>query len=430
MSFELRLKDIICTILGVGLLCSTPNVCFAQPCLADLYLQNMIAAHPEKSKQIEALERYTKYWISKNADHISNRAVITIPIVVHVVWKNAEENISEEQIRSQIEVLNQDFRALNQEIPNVPTIFKAAIADLEFEFCLARRTPQGTPTNGITRTRTNVDNIATTFKSVNTVSKRAICYTDLGGRDAWDTNKYLNIWVGKFESGLGEANFPGTVEPDADGVRIDPSVFGNIGTAADAPYNRGRTATHEIGHYFNLLHPWGASTGNCNNDDGVEDTPRQFTDFRGICPTHPQLYCGTASMFMNFMNYSNDACLTMFTKGQNIRVLAALNGFRAGLLTSNGCDTPTTQIDKVPMAQQIQVLGNPTQATFRLSAENIVPQTFTLQLVNLQGQLLWTDRWFTGTDYENNDYTLKSGIYFLIFKNENNRFQKKIIITY
>lgn len=415
--------------MGGLLVCIQFNL-FAQPCLSDFYLQKIMLEHPEKALQIEAIERYTEQWVSKNAANVTNRTVITIPIVVHLVWKAAEENISDDQIRSQLPILNQDFRALNKEIPNVPAIFKSAIADIEFEFCLARRTPQGTPTNGITRTRTTVDNIGTTTKTINTVSKRAICYTELGGQDAWDTKRYLNIWIGKFEFGLGEANFPGTVEPEADGVRVDPSVFGTTGTAADAPYNLGRTTTHEIGHYFNLQHPWGASTGNCNNDDNVTDTPRQFTDFRGECPVHPQLFCGTASMFMNFMNYSNDACLSMFTNGQKLRMLATLNGFRSGLLASPGCDTPTTTVDKIPIAQQIQLLGNPIQESLRLSVENIVPQTFTLQLVNAQGQLLWSDQWVTGTNYEKNVDTLNSGIYFLIFKNENTRFHKKIIITH
>lgn len=415
--------------MGGLLVCIQFNL-FAQPCLSDFYLQKIMLEHPEKALQIEAIERYTEQWVSKNAANVTNRTVITIPIVVHLVWKAAEENISDDQIRSQLPILNQDFRALNKEIPNVPAIFKSAIADIEFEFCLARRTPQGTPTNGITRTRTTVDNIGTTITTINTVSKRAICYTELGGQDAWDTKRYLNIWIGKLEFGLGEANFPGTVEPEADGVRVDPSVFGTTGTAADAPYNLGRTTTHEIGHYFNLQHPWGASTGNCSNDDSVTDTPRQFTDFRGECPVHPQLFCGTASMFMNFMNYSNDACLSMFTNGQKLRMLATLNGFRSGLLASPGCDTPTTTVDKMPIAQQIQLLGNPIQESLRLSVENIVPQTFTLQLVNAQGQLLWSDQWVTGTNYEKNVDTLNSGIYFLIFKNENTRFHKKIIITH
>ncbi|GEM_PF-140104 len=406
-----------------------PILIIAQPCATDFFLQQTLLEQPERSIQYAAIQRFTQQWIAENADPITSRTIVTIPIVVHVVWKNAAENISDAQIISQIEVLNRDFRALNKEIINVPAIFKPTVANIEFQFCLARRTPEGAATTGITRTQTNVNNVGTETITINSVSKRAICYTELGGRDAWDTKKYLNIWLGKFEFGLGEASFPNMADSEADGVRVDPTAFGTIGTASDAPYNLGRTATHEIGHYFNLQHPWGTIEPNCNGDDGVTDTPRQFDDFRGECPTHPQLFCGTASMFMNFMNYSDDACLSMFTNGQKMRMLAALNGFRSGLLNSLGCDAPTTATKEPLLESTVQIIGNPIRERLQLHSTAPNSQVFNLLLVNVQGQIVSKDEWNTFSDYNQDLRNFPIGIYFLILQNENTHFYKKIILT-
>ncbi|MBK7870627.1 MAG: T9SS type A sorting domain-containing protein [Saprospiraceae bacterium] len=402
------------------------SMSIAQHCATDEFFQKRIINNPNLIIENAEIERFTQQWIFNITNSLTARSVITIPVVVHIVWKETEENISDEQIRSQMDVLNRDFRAMNSEIPTVPAIFKSTVADVEIEFCLASRDPQGNATNGITRTKTNISQIGTEFIN----AKRAICFTDLGGHDAWDTEKYLNIWVGKSHPiFIGEAEFPGMAEPGEDGIRMDPAYFGTTGTVSE-PFHLGRTLTHEIGHYLNLLHPWGISLNDpdCSSDDEVSDTPRQSSTFRGECPPHPQVFCGTASMFMNFMNYTDDACLAMFSKGQKMRMLATLNGIRSGLLSSIGCQPPVSAGEEPLWSKQIQVIENPVKSAIRLESNIIFNKEIFIRLVNSQGQLLFTEKWINGSIWTKDVGTLPNGIYFLILQNSNTIFTKKIIL--
>lgn len=417
-----------CSFFFVKLIigCFFPILVQAQPCATDIFLQQRLQDQPALLLQRQHLERFTQQWIAENQGRVAPRTVITIPIVIHIVWKQPGENISDEQVQSQLAVLNQDYRAKNLEISGIPTIFRPAVADVEFEFCLARRTPDGQLTNGITRTQTTVDFVGTKF----TMGKRAICYTDLGGQDAWDTKKYVNIWVGKLDFGfLGEADFPGIADPAEDGIRIDPRAFGTIGI--NQPYHLGRTLTHEIGHYFNLSHLWGdrADNPDCSKDDGVADTPRQSGTFKNQCPTHPQLFCGVASMFMNFMNYTDDACLAMFSKGQKERMLAALNGARAGLLSSLGCQAPATKATELFFEERVKILGNPITEQLHLAAAADFNEVLDIQLINVQGQILFKDNWNTATEYLKSVRNLSPGIYLLILKNDRMHLYEKILIS-
>ncbi|WP_207433178.1 M43 family zinc metalloprotease [Sabulibacter ruber] len=256
--------------------------------------------------------------------------VVTIPVVVHVVYFNNQMNISDAQIQSQINVLNKDFRRLNTDANKTPELFKNLAADTEIEFCLAKQDPNGEPTTGITRTRTSV----TAFE----IGDNKIKFSSTNGKDAWDTKRYLNIWVGRLntrESILGYAQFPNSGPVTTDGVVIDYRYFGTTG-AVTAPYNLGRTATHEVGHWLNLFHIWGDA--DCG-DDQVGDTPTQQEANNG-CPTFPHSTCNnTSDMFMNYMDYTDDACMNMFTKGQKDVMHHAINTYRSGLLTSKGCET-------------------------------------------------------------------------------------------
>jgi hypothetical protein len=268
--------------------------------------------------------------ITNSKDGKSSRNVIRIPVVVHVVYKLPVQNISDTQIQSQIDVLNEDYKRLNPDASLVPPPFEPLAANCEIEFCLASRDPNGQSTNGITRTLTTANSF-----SINDAVKRSVT----GGKDAWPTDKYLNIWVCNLTDPLlGFATLPGTVNASLDGVVIAYKYFGRIGS--QAPYNKGRTATHEIGHWLNLLHIWGDDEGSadpCAGTDQVNDTPNQEGENYG-CPTFPQVSCNNdGDMSMNFMDYVNDACMYMFTNGQGERMRATLENFRSGLLTSSGC---------------------------------------------------------------------------------------------
>jgi len=291
------------------------------------------ALNPAIEQRQNDIENFTNEFIQRGGGAEGERALVTIPVVVHVVWNTATENISDAQVLSQIAVLNADFRKMNSDVNLTPSVFQPLAADANIEFCLATVDPTGAATTGITRTQTS-----TTAFSTNDAMK----FTAQGGKDAWDASKYLNIWVCDISGGiLGYAQFPGGAA-STDGVVIDYQYYGTTGTAT-APFNKGRTATHEVGHWLNLRHIWGDA--NCGNDL-VADTPTQQTSNYG-CPTFPHTTCSNGAngdMFMNYMDYVDDACMYMFSNGQAARMQAlfAQGGARASLLNSTACGTANT----------------------------------------------------------------------------------------
>jgi hypothetical protein len=292
----------------------------------------------EMLQRQEQIERHIQQFAT--SPRVESRAVINIPVVVHVVYHTGTENISDAQIQSQIDVLNQDFRLRNSEISSLPTEFRNLAADVELNFCLASKDPNGSATNGIERLYT-----AKTTWGTNDDVKRP----NQGGCATWDASAYLNLWVCNIGGGLlGYGQFPGG-PLNTDGVVIDYRYFGTIGTVV-APFNKGRTATHEIGHWLNLIHIWGDAP--CG-DDLVSDTPLHHGANYG-CPTYPykSTACGSlsAEMTMNFMDYTTDACMGMFSQGQKTRMLAmfATGGIRASLRNSQGCSAPVTAPCNVP----------------------------------------------------------------------------------
>jgi hypothetical protein len=256
---------------------------------------------------------------------------VRIPTVVHIVANTPEQELSDEQIASQFEVLNQDFRMTNPDVSNVPPVWTSIAADAQVELFLADTDPAGNSTNGVTRTQTNIE----CFE----ISTDAIKFAAMGGADGWPSDRYLNMWVAPdiCDRGvpgiLGYATFPGA-PAELDGVVIRNTAFGTTGTAAP-PFHKGRTATHELGHWLNLFHIWGDDFAQCNGDDLVDDTPNCAGENVG-CPTFPKISCGNepdGDMFMNYMDYVDDPCMCMFTAGQVTRMVATLNGPRASIGT-------------------------------------------------------------------------------------------------
>lgn len=301
-------------------------------CGHEHYLQQLLEQHPEMQQQIAATEQHTQRYLEQLEQHpTTKRAVYTIPVVFHVVYNTTAENISDAQIQSQITALNRDFRKQNADAATIPSAFATLAADAEIEFCLAQRDPSNNVTTGITRTFTNT----TTFSTNGNVFSSAT-----GGKDIWDRSKYLNIYICDLTNGLGGyAQLPNG--PAAtDGVVID---YAYVGTTSNVPYpyDEGRTAVHEVGHWLNLLHIWGDS--NCGTDQ-VSDTPIQQTA-NSACPNFPKVSCSNGpngDMFMNHMDYTYDICRTMFSVGQKNRMRALFNagGARVSLLSSLGCVSP------------------------------------------------------------------------------------------
>ncbi len=283
-------------------------------------------------------EQVLQNWIKTHpASKSAKSIIISIPVVVHVVYSNEFQNISAAQILSQIAILNEDFRRLNADTSATPLVFAAVAADCQIEFCLATTDPNGNSTSGITRTFTTATSFSGgTFNGVSW-SNDVVKYTSSGGIDAWNTSQYLNIWVCNVNGFNGYAQMPGG-PASSDGVVVDYTRFGNIGTASWAPYC-GRTATHEIGHWLNLSHIWGSNinqTSNCG-DDFCNDTPTESASTYG-CGTFPYNAFNACNsgpngeMYMNYMDYTD--CRNMFTQDQKIRMRAAINTFRPYFLTS------------------------------------------------------------------------------------------------
>ena len=260
---------------------------------------------------------------------VNLNSIIIIPVVVHVIHNIGEtigvgHNISVAQVQSQIDVLNEDFRRLNPDNVNTPIDFQGVAADPNIEFRLACLDPNGNVTDGITRTASAVASFT---------DNDNIKFNSSGGHDAWPTNRYLNMWVGNLSGGLlGYAQFPFdySTKPTTDGVVITTTGFGRVGNVA-VPFHTGRTATHEVGHWLNLFHIWGDA--NCGNDQ-CNDTPQQREANSG-CPIFPSASNCTnnganGDMFMNYMDYTNDQCMNIFTEDQRIRMRAvfAIGGAR------------------------------------------------------------------------------------------------------
>jgi hypothetical protein len=243
---------------------------------------------------------------------VSKAKLATVKVVVNVVYKAEEQNVSDAQIASQIKALNRDYAATNPDRSGIPAVWKGLLADTRMRFKLAR----------VIRTRTT----KSSFNADDAVKKAST-----GGVAPLDPKNYLNLWVCALGGGLlGYAQFPGG--PSAtDGVVINYRAFGTGGTA-QAPFDRGRTATHEVGHYFNLRHIWG-DTEDCSGSDSVADTPNCAGPNYGT-PKFPSVSCNNGpngDMFMNYMDYVDDAAMLMFTPQQVVRMQATLDGPRSSI---------------------------------------------------------------------------------------------------
>jgi hypothetical protein len=284
------------------------NATARRSCASQDVLAEQLAADPTLALRMNQIETFTQKSMLTNK--LVNGKVV-IPVVVNVLYKTAAENISDAQIQSQIDVLNNDFTATNPDFSNTPTEFAGVAANI-----------------GITFELVKINRKSTTKTSWGT--RDAMKKTKQGGLDPTSPTTTLNLWACTIGGGiLGYAQFPGG-SLATDGVVIDSDYFG-LSSTSSYPYNLGRTATHEVGHWMNLRHIWGdASCGN----DLVSDTPIHKTSNFGV-PTYP--YVSTClpahnEMTMNYMDYTDDRGMFMFTNGQKARMTALFvsGGARAG----------------------------------------------------------------------------------------------------
>ena len=260
--------------------------------------EQQLRENPELAAKMQEIENFTQTAIT-NGRLVNGR--IEIPVVVNVLYRTATENISLTQIQSQIDVLNKDFNALNSDFNQVPTTFSGVKANVGITFVL----------DAVYRKTT---------KKTSWGTRDAMKKSSQGGLNPTSPTTKLNLWVCTIGGGiLGYAQFPGGSSA-TDGVVIDSKYLGTTGTAT-APFNKGRTATHEVGHWMNLRHIWGDTT--CGSDL-VSDTPTHNTANYGL-PAFPHYSTCTGTpieMTMNYMDYTDDAGMYMFSNGQKSRMLA------------------------------------------------------------------------------------------------------------
>ncbi len=296
-------------------------------CAFDHVQQQLIEQNPEYGAELAFYRQETLPQISQQANSRTVTTIVTIPVVVHVIHSGQPlgtgANLSVDRILSQIDILNEDYRRENTDSDQTPINYVDVAADVEVQFCLVNKDPEGNVSSGITRHV--YSNIADINYIENTIKPET----------TWDPDHFLNIWTLDMPSStiLGYSYLPTStiVGFPRDGVVINFANFGYIDEAS-----RGRTCVHEVGHYLGLQHIWGAQDSEgepigCTSDDGVQDTPNSDSPYYG-CPNFGISSCGSVDMTMNFMEYVNDNCMNLFTYGQKAIMQATLSGIRSNLV--------------------------------------------------------------------------------------------------
>lgn len=311
-------------------------------CASWEYGAQQLDREPALQYKREQLENFIQRQLQSPEISVASRgdgpALVIIPVVVHILYHENAENLSDERVISQLKVLNECFRRDNADSVKTPQRFAALAADCQIEFRLATSDPMRRPTNGIIRKYTPVkqwtmdDNMKSSAKA---------------GSDGWDASQYLNIWVCNLGRTAGYASFPGDAA-EKDGIVINHKTFG---INKFSGYDQGKTAVHEAGHWLGLRHIWGDEY--CG-DDLVGDTPKQ-SNYTPGCPTGIRQSCSNGAdgdMYMNYMDITLDNCVNLFTKGQKQRMLAGFKpgGARFSLLSSKGLLPPLTNEIPLPEA--------------------------------------------------------------------------------
>lgn len=389
-------------------------------CNTSFYQQEQRRISPGLDEKLKAIETFISRQLENSDNNRLNRIesnVIKIPVVVHILYNSPGEKINDARVHNQIDILNRSFRRQNADSINTPSYFKALAADVEIEFHLATSDSRSRSTTGIIYKYTPIKK----WKSDDQVKFSANM-----GDDAWDSKSYLNIWVCNLDKLAGYSSFPGS-DATKDGVVIDFDAFGAINSGNG--YGLGKTAVHEVGHWLGLKHLWGDE--HCG-DDGVADTPKQASYTIG-CPSSIRITCSNGpygDIYMNYMDFTSDACMNLFTKGQKARMLALFQpgGFRNAMLTSKGLDQPLIFESAIPDADpkwlHPQLYPNPSSSTIILDL-TYDPRWIgkIIQIVNLQGQTVLQVQ-ITSKIQQIDINKFQAGIYFLAAKKEDGESMK------
>ncbi|OFX67149.1 MAG: hypothetical protein A2X12_07895 [Bacteroidetes bacterium GWE2_29_8] len=390
-------------------------------CGTTKYTEKIYAQNPELKRTIDSINIEQRNTIrEKSLKNTEEYAELIIPVVVHVVYDSTStltklyQNIKDNQIYSAIETLNKDFNLLNDDRVNVPDEFKSLAGSANLRFVLANRDPSGNITTGITRTATDV-----TYWTLEDNVK----YSSEGGKDPWDTKKYLNIWVCNLEDSYvaGYATLPEMTYYNSgyiQGIVIKSDMFGSVGSAA----NHARVVTHEVGHWVGLYHIWGDYTG-CSSiyDDYIDDTPIQRTENYG-CPEYPSASCSSNSdMFMNYMDYTDSYCQNIFTKGQVEWLRKRIDMFRKGIKTSTGY----VGIDDKLFEKSFNISPNPVKDVINVNFA-FQNHVFYYEIINTNSVV--QSKGILSQNKINMGNNISNGVYFLRIYNASVNYVKKFIV--
>jgi len=397
----------------------------ANRCGSNEAIKQQMAADPAYAKKVQDVLKNKGNYSRSNQK--GPPVSITIPVAVHVLYYTADQNISDAQVQSQIDVLNEDFSASNKDYNNYDAGYRAVKGDMDINFCLVQVIHKQAKRKSF---------------GVNDIMK----YSSKGGSDAIDPMHVLNIWVCDLGSSvLGFAYYPG-ISPEKFGVVCHTNAFGR-GAQYNlfADFNLGRTTTHEVGHCFGLLHIWGDRT--CGSDE-VDDTPLHNTANFG-CPEEGHLSTCTGTpleMWMNYMDYTDDRCMYFFSDGQVSRadffidtdpqLNSIINSACTNARTNNGDITNTsnqTFNSSRTIAGDLSLYPTITSGQLTLSGNNSTEGKVDINIYNQAGALMMKQQLFisNGKRYDQIDVSrLPNGIYFLEFSQITNKQTKKFIVQH
>lgn len=380
------------------------------------YKQQQLIADPSLSSKVEAIEAFTRSRLRQASVVITGEggavketipSLITIPVVVHILYNSSSQNISDAQVQRQLDVLNADYGKHNGDTADIPAYYSTLAADCGIRFVLATVDTNGHATSGIIHKQTNSNSF-----TINDNVK----YSSRGGDDAWDRDRYLNLWVCNLSGDvLGYSSIVGGLK-EADGVVIKYTAFGTGGTAV-APYDKGRTATHEIGHWLNLIHVWGDT--DCG-DDAVGDTPPQQKATYGD-PSGIVLSCGNTpygNLYMDYMDFTDDIGMHLFTHGQRdrMRVLFSEGGFRHPLLASTaavgGNVLSPGGATVAGNVIRMEVYPNPAMGVLKVNVKELSRVGEVMEVYNQMGMRMMVVR-ITAPSFQLDVSSLASGIYYM-----------------
>lgn len=352
-----------------------------------------------------------------SATALTANAQANFPVVFHVLYQNANQNLHDSILQHQLDVLNEDFNALNADLANVPAAWQPIIGNMQITFQLATVDPLGNPTTGIERVQ------------VFSQPQQGYCDSSQGGLSPWPDTAYLNIWVFNLSSGLlGYADFPGA-SAQCRGLVLDYTVVGRNDPNQNAPYNKGRVATHEMGHFFGLYHIWGDDAGDCSGSDYIADTPNQAAETYGnpgvgTVITDSCTLNAPGIMWMNFMDFCDDAAIIFFTQGQVVAVDTIINQYYSSFKMVGIADPPSHQ-------SLYSVFPSPNATgIFNVTREDINTKT-SVEVYDLQGRIILAPTYFdNGSTMMQIDLSAYSnGTYSVVVRTEHAMESKRIVIA-